>query len=163
MKAIRRFPSWLPRQLESLVFSLFALIWTASLSGCQERVAVSPTQPVAQDSVAAKYGVITPPKDSVAVKYGVITPSKDSVAAKYGVITPPKDTVVKDTSIEIIKPLYGVIDRPRAWYGTTTPIQLDSVKYIPIDSIKAPATGDSTKVSLGGLDSESSGEGKGEA
>lgn len=111
MKTLRKFPSWLPRKLEGLVFSLFALVWTASLGGCQT------TEP--SDKVIAKYGG-PPVHDTLVAKYGAPAPS-DSTVAKYG--TPqPKDSVVAKYGIPQPEPI-------QVRYGTFMPVDTVIAKY----------------------------------
>ena len=109
-KPIRKFPSWLPRRLESLVFSVFALLWTASLGGCQKTDAAAPgnaapgaaqatdsTKPKSHDTVyvtepsqpvdsAAAKPVVPPLKDSAPIKYEAVKP--DPIRVRYGVFMP---------------------------------------------------------------------------
>lgn len=99
MKTIRKFPSWLPRKMESMVFALFALLWTASLGGCQQNAEFgTATQPVPapRDDIQTKYGIFTP-TDTIKAKYGIIIPV-DTFIARYGGPI-PTDTM---------KPLYGI-------------------------------------------------------
>lgn len=101
----------LRRLLQRGAFSLFALLWTTSLGGCDTATASddlavkygAPTPPV-EDSIQAEYGIPSPidtmvakygvpaPEDSVVAKYGVPPPSPDSMIAKYGAPY-PTDTI----------------------------------------------------------------------
>lgn len=147
MKTLRKFPSWLPRKLEGLVFALFALVWTASLGGCQttessDRIVPKYGGPDIQDTVQAKYG-IQQPVDSTIAKYGAPVP-KDTTAAKYG-IPVPKDSVVALYGIKQPDPImvrYGIpmpVDTVIAKYGV--PRNTDSTKtsYTPTESDEASA------------------------
>lgn len=125
MKTLRKFPSWLPRKLENVVFALFALVWTASLGGCNpvgDDIQVLYGAPDVQDTLVAKYGT-PPPSDTAVAKYGTPTP-KDTLIFRYGSPTP--------------------VDTMKAWYGAPTPIDTVIAKYgIP----GTPAVPDTSKTS----------------
>jgi hypothetical protein len=127
MKPIRKFPSWLPRSLESLVFSVFALLWTASLSGCQKvdsagsgngtsgaTQTTDSAKPKSHDTVyvtgtsqpvdtAAPKPVAPTSKDSAPTKYEAVKP--DPIRVRYGVFMP--DTRPDDRMMA----KYGVLQR----------------------------------------------------
>lgn len=109
MKTLRKFPSWLPRQFEKIVFAIFAMVWSASFTGCNpdDSIAVKYGGPDVHDTMVAKYGIPEPAdslakpsprssEDTIRVKYGVMEPI-DTIIVKYGVPLPP----------DSIKPLYG--------------------------------------------------------
>ena len=127
MRSLRKFPTWLPRKLEGLVFSLFALVWTASLGGCN---------PV-NDEIAVKYGG-PDVHDTLQAKYGTQVPT-DTMKAWYGVLVPTDTTKPRDSIIA----LYGVKqpDPIFARYGTLIPLDTVIAKY------GAPSAPDTTKTS----------------
>ena len=142
MRTLRKFPSWLPRKLERLVFSLFALVWTASLGGCNpvgDDIKVRYGGPDIQDTAVAKYGIPTP-KDTLILRYGSPTPV-DTMKAWYGAPTP----------IDTVKPLDPVVARYGIYMPTETTDRFLG-KYgapMPIDTVIAkygvPAGPDTTK------------------
>ena len=107
MKTLRKFPSWLPRKLEAVVFALFALLWSASLGGCNpasDEIAVRYGGPDVQDTLVAKYGA-PPPADTMKAWYGAPTPV-DTMKAWYGAPTPIDTAVVKPPDPIVVR--YGV-------------------------------------------------------
>lgn len=118
------FLSKFQRALETAAFGLFAILWTASFSGCQ-------SVPTSSTGTTEKPGP-PPPSDTMTVRYGTPPPS-DSIGTLYGIPTPVDTMVVR----------YGVqvpIDTFIAWYGAPTPTPTNVVvaKY----GVQAPPPGD---------------------